>query len=217
MRFWKDRPPILRGRLHGRAYKLLGVFTAIVVAVAVWLMAVSMGGDTPDSSERDLADPLLSGIPDQPAGGESDDVSATASASASPSPTAEETTGEPEESTGDEETSDSAPEPDEETGAGLGCTASLHLDREWSDTISVTVEVANSGAEGLDGWEVVLDLEGVEVTAAWGMGHVEGDRYRNGWFNGDLDPGESGDASFNGETEDAYELPQTVPCSPAAS
>lgn len=208
---WKDRPSLLRGRLHGRAFKALGALAVAALAIAVWQLAASLGGDDDvGSGGGELSDPLFSPMPDESPDAYSERATATPSGEAST--TAEESTSESEESTEDAEPEPSA---EDSTEAGSGCTAALHLDSEWGDSISVTVEVLNTGDEGFDGWEVLLALDDVDVTAVWGMEHIEGDRYGNGWINGDLEPGESAEPSFNGSVEDDYSLPATVPCSPA--
>ncbi|WP_199042623.1 cellulose binding domain-containing protein [Glycomyces salinus] len=207
---WKDRPSLLRGRLHGRALKALGGLAVAALAIAVWQLAAALGGgDDVGSGGGELSDPLFSPIPDESSDTDTEAATDTATPSDDGSPTAEESTPETEEQTEAEE-----PDPEDSEETGPGCTAALHLDSEWGDTISVTVEVVNTGEEGFDGWEVVLALEDVDITATWGMEHVEGDRYGNGWVNGDLDPGESAEPSFNGSAAEGYSLPATVPCAP---
>jgi cellulase/cellobiase CelA1 len=102
-----------------------------------------------------------------------------------------------------------------EAADGPACTASLTLDNEWSESISVTVTVANHGTERIEGWEVLLALEHAEITATWGLEHIEGDRYGDILLNGGVDPGGSVAPSFQADVEDQFALPATVPCTPA--
>ncbi|GAB4000751.1 hypothetical protein GCM10029992_33800 [Glycomyces albus] len=209
---WKDRPSLLRGRLHGRALKALGGLAVAALAIAVWQLAAALGGgDDVGSGGGELSDPLFSPMPDESSDTDAEEATTTATPSVDASPTAEESTSETEDDTEDEE---SDPSSEDSAESGPDCTAALRLDSEWGDSISVTVEVVNAGEEGFDGWEVVLALEDVDITAAWGMQHIEGDRYGNGWVNGDLGPGESAEPSFNATAGDDYALPETVPCNP---
>lgn len=217
---WSDRPALLRGRLHGRTLKLIGGFIVLAVAAAVWQFAAALGGgDDSDSIGGSLSEPLLSAAP----GGfstspEPEDI--PTSASAEPSETASESAS-PSEDPSEAESTATAPvseepeEPPESEAPGPGCTAALRLDKEWSNSITVTVEVSNTGPESFDGWEVVLAIEDVEITSTWGMNHRGGDRYGNGWLNGDLEPGQSAEPSFRARAGGDYALPETVPCSPA--
>ncbi|WP_026932548.1 cellulose binding domain-containing protein [Glycomyces tenuis] len=210
MRAWKDRTPLLRGRLHGRLLIVLGVVAALAVAVAVWQFSTALGGGEGQGASDDWAGPAADhdGASVAPL---EEDSSAAAPTSASTSPTVEATSETPEE-TPSEETDEEPSEEDDTGPAGPSCTAALRLADEWSDSISVEVTVVNTGEEAVGGWEIVLDIDGVEVTSTWGMSRIEGDRYGNGLFNGALDPGEDAGPSFRADTEGEPELPGTVPC-----
>ena len=210
MRPWKDRS-LLRGRLHGRLFKVLGIVVMAVAAIAVWQFLTILGGDEEEAlTEWTEADPITGDGPRPATTDASESTEAPTSASASPSDeaTSEAASAEPSE---DAATSEAAPEP-----APPQCTASLTPASDWANMVSVDVDVVNTGEESMEGWEIVLDLEDVEVTATWGMEHVEGDRYRNGLFNGDLDPGESAEPSFQGETQGRPDIPETVTCTVTA-
>src|SRR5690606_27207852 len=126
----------LRGRLHGRALKALGALAIAALAIAVWQLAAALGGgDDVGSGGAELSDPLFSPKPDESSDGESERATTTPGDEASL--TAEESSPEPEEPTEDQEPEPSAEDP---TEADPGCTAALHLDGEWGDSISVTVE-----------------------------------------------------------------------------
>ncbi|GAA2259597.1 hypothetical protein GCM10009853_010750 [Glycomyces scopariae] len=207
MRARTDRG-VLRGRIHGRSLLVLVAVAALVSAVAVWQFG----------SLRDEHDPDVAGAdqPDRPRYTESAE-SPTPSAPVSPSLTPEssavpETSGAPD--PGSEEAATSAAS--EAAVTGPQCTASLELDDEWSGSISVDVEVANTGTEPIDGWEVVLDLAGLDVTGLWGLDHLDGDRYGDIMFNAGIDPGSSVGPSFQAEVEGEWSLPATVPCTPEA-
>ncbi|WP_026922220.1 hypothetical protein [Glycomyces arizonensis] len=214
MRAWKDRTSLLRGRLHGRLFIVLGAVAAVAVAIAVWQFAAALGGGE-DEALSDWTDPApTTAMPRSPA----EDTATAAPASASPSPTAEASSETPEATpseTAAAETSE-APETESAEPSGPSCTAALRLDSEGERSISVKVEVVNTGEEAIGGWEIVLGIDGVDVTGTWGMSRVEGDRYGNWWSNGTLDPGEDTVPSFSAATEGDPALPDTVPCTAAA-
>lgn len=203
MRAWTNRG-VLRGRIHGRLLLALLAVAAVVSAIAVWQF-----GSLRDDRDPDLADAAL---PDGPRfTGPLESV--TPSASPSPPETPESS---PAPTTAAPTTEAAASPTTEAAVAGPQCTATLTLDSEWSSSISVTVEVANTGTAPIDGWEVLLDLAGLEVTTTWGLEHIEGDRYGDILINGALDPGSSTSPSFQADIEGDWELPATVPCTPAA-
>jgi hypothetical protein len=80
--------------------------------------------------------------------------------------------------------------------------------------VSVTVTVANTGAEAFSGWEVELAIKHLKVTTTWGLEHIEGARYRDILLNGGIEPGGSVEPSFQAEVKGSYRLPETVPCRP---
>jgi len=203
MRAWMDRG-VLRGRIHGRSLLVLVAVAALVSVAAVWQF-----GSLRDEHDPDLADPDTPGGPQFTAAAEATSESAAASAPESPESSPASTASEPTSSAAAESSSASAAD------AGPRCTASLSLDEEWSSSISVAVSVANTGAEPIDGWEVLLALDGMEVTAAWGLEHLDGDRYGDIMFNAAIAPGESVEPSFSAAVEDGWTLPATVPCTPA--
>lgn len=214
MRAWKDRTPLLRGRLHGRLLTVLGAVAAVAVAIAIWQFSTVLGGDEGGSASEDWTDPAADpgGVSVVPL---EEETATAAPTSAAASPTPEATSETPEETPSEAAPEESSGEPDAGP-AGPSCTATLRLEDEWSESISVKVEIVNTGEEVIDGWEIVLDIEGVEVTATWGMSHVEGDRYGDWWSNGTLDPGEDAVPSFQAETSGDGGLPSTVPCTATA-
>ncbi|GAA1666052.1 hypothetical protein GCM10009830_09640 [Glycomyces endophyticus] len=204
MRAWRDR--VLRGRIHGRSLLVLIAVAALVSAAAVWQF-----GSLRDDHDPDVADAELTEAPRFTAEAESAAPSSSAPSSAVPDPSAEPASAEPT-TTAEAATSEAT----EAAVAGPVCTASLTLADEWSSSISVSVEVANTGTERIDGWEVVLDLAGLDVTALWGLDHVDGDRYGDIMFNAGIDPGSSVGPSFQADVEGEWTLPATVPCTPEA-
>jgi cytoskeletal protein RodZ len=196
-----------RGRLHGRLLLILIVVAALASAAAVWQFSTLWDDPDPDLARIDGGETPTPAVPSD----EADSSSATASPSPSPSlessPAEEDTT-----SAAAAVTRSAAPT---EAAAGPVCTASLTLTNDWSDSISVTVTVANTGTERIDGWEVLLALEQLEVTSTWGLRQIEGDRYGDIFFNAALDPGDSVQPTFEADVEGDYTLPDTVPCTPA--
>jgi hypothetical protein len=205
MRPWRDRAAALRGRIHGRLLLVLVVVAVLASAAAIWQFSALLDDHDPNLAEIDRETPTAP----MPSG---DPSSATVSPSATPSPTMESSPAEVRTSAPAAVASESTA-PTEAAG-GPACTASLTLDNEWSESISVTVTVANSGTDRIEGWEVLLALENVEVTSTWGLEHIEGDRYGDILFNGGVDPGGSVAPSFQADVEGGFELPATVPCTP---
>jgi cellulase/cellobiase CelA1 len=197
----------LRGRLHGRLLLVLIVVAVLASAAAVWQFSTLWDDPDPDLAEIDgretPAPPAPSGDPD----------SSSATASPSPSPSLESSPVEEGTTTAAAAVTRSAAPT--EAAAGPACTASLTLNNDWSESISVTVTVANTGTERVDGWEVLLALEDLEVTSTWGLRYIEGDRYGDILFNAALDPGDSVEPTFEADVEGDYTLPATVPCTPA--
>ncbi|RRS00470.1 cellulose binding domain-containing protein [Glycomyces terrestris] len=202
MRAWSHRG-VLRGRIHGRLLLVLVAVAAIASAAAVWQF-----GSLRDDHDPDLAEAQLPAGPQFTGAGESATPSPSASPSETPPSSAAPTSAEP--TTAEAETSEADP-----AETVPPCTASLRLDSESDDSVSVTVEVANTGTEPIDGWEVVLDLKHLEVTTTWGLQHIDGDRYGDILFNAAIEPGDSVEPSFQADTQGAWELPATVPCTPA--
>ncbi|MCH7232699.1 cellulose-binding domain-containing protein [Glycomyces sp. L485] len=213
MRAWKDRPTLLRGRLHGRLFKALGAIAAAAVLIAVWQFITVLGDDEPDLPDWNDIDLLTEGAPGISPDAESD-VPNSDGASPTPTATPDTPSSEPSEAASDEPSADA--EPNEPAPPASRCSAELTLEGGWGDTISVGVDVTNTGEETIEGWEIDLAVEGVEITATWGIEHVEDDRYRNVLFNGTLGPGEHAGPSFQAEAEDDHVLPGTVPCSVTA-
>ncbi|MQM25990.1 cellulose binding domain-containing protein [Glycomyces albidus] len=202
MRAWKDRR-VLRGRIHGRLLLVLIAVAVLVSAVAVWQFGSLRDDHDPDLAEAEIPEgPRFTGAAESPTPSPSPSPPETPESSAAPTSAAPTTEAE-------------APPTTEAAAAGPQCTATLTLDDEWSSSISVTVEVANTGTDPIDGWEVLLDLANLDVTATWGLDHVEGDRYGDILFNAALDPGSSTAPSFQADIEGDWELPATVPCTPA--
>lgn len=205
MRPWRDRAAALRGRIHGRLLLVLVAVAVLASAAAIWQFSALLDDHDPSLAEIDrqtATAPQPTGDPDSP----------SVSLSATPSPS-------PESSPAEERTSSAAAVASEsaaptEAAGGPACTASLTLDNEWSESISVTVTVANSGTDRIEGWEVLLALEHAEVTSTWGLEHIEGDRYGDILLNGGVDPGGSVAPSFQADVEEAFALPATVPCTP---
>ncbi|MEU6860145.1 cellulose binding domain-containing protein [Glycomyces sp. NPDC046736] len=207
---------MLQGRLHGRLLKVLLVVAALVSMAAV-LQFTLLREDAPPvladlgQSERASAAPEAS-----EASSEAD--SPSVSTSPTPSPTAEATTSDaastaastPEAPNSAESSAapvtEAAPDP-------LQCTAALSLSDQWGSTVVVRVAIANSGTETLSGWEVVIDVPGLDVTSTWGLAHIEGDRYGDIFFNAAVAPGESVEPTFFADLEGELSLPATVPCS----
>lgn len=206
MRPWMDRA-MLRGRIHGRLMLVLVAVVVLVSAAAVWQFSAlrdDRGPDLADIEGREtLTDPGPTGEPDSLAASSSTSPSPTAS----PSATAEEEAAGADASTAAAATSDAAV-------TGPQCTASLTLDSADENSVSVTVTVANTGAEAVSGWEITLGLRHLTVTTTWGLNHVEGDVYGDILFNGALDPGASTAPSFQADIGGDYAIPATVPCVP---
>jgi hypothetical protein len=196
----------LRGRIHGRLMLVLVAVAVLVSAAAVWQFSALRDDHDPDLADIEgreaLTGPGLTGDPE----------SLAASVSASPSPTASTSATAEEEASAD--ASSAAAATSEAAVAGPQCTASLTLDSADENSVSVTVTVANTGADSISGWEITLDLRRLTVTTTWGLSHVEGDVYGDILFNGALDPGGSTEPSFQADIGGEYAIPATVPCAP---
>jgi cellulase/cellobiase CelA1 len=205
MRPWMDRA-MRRGRIHGRLMLVLVTVAVLASALAIWQF----------STLRDDHDPDLAGFADQETTAAASDPTAPASSEAAspagPSPTTSES---PSETTSADEAASQPTGTSEAAVDGPQCTASLTLDNEWDDSISVTVTVANTGTDPIDGWEVRIGIKHLTVTTTWGLTHIEDDRYGDILINGALDTGDSVDASFQADVQGRYEIPETVPCAPA--
>lgn len=206
MRPWMDRA-VARGRIHGRL--LLGL---IVIAVIACLVAVWQFGILRDDDRPEYADIGSGGTTAPVPEAEADTPTAADSASASPTLESAPAFTEAEPSTAEAESS----APAQDAPAVPPCTASLTLDEQTDTTVAVTVAVVNTGTEPIDGWEVLLDLDHLTVTSAWGLSHIEGDRYGDILFNAALDPGDGYEPSFRADIDGAFDLPATVPCTPDA-
>lgn len=209
MRPWRDRAT-LQGRLHGRLLLVLLVVAAIVSAAAVLQFTLLRDDAPPVLADLGQAETTTASAEESESSPEPE--SPSVSASPSPSPTIESaaapTSAEPSPSESSaEKTTEAAPDP-------LQCTAALSLSDQWDDTVVVRVAIANSGTETLSGWEVVIDVPGLDVTSTWGLAHIEGDRYGDIFFNAAITPGESVEPTFFADLEGELSLPTTVPCSP---
>ncbi|THV23567.1 cellulose binding domain-containing protein [Glycomyces paridis] len=203
MRPWMERAT-LRGRIHGRLLLVLIVIAALACIAAVLQFSVLRDGDDTDRTN------IGADAPSAPDFSAAPDTSVE-STSATPSPDVETSSSSPEP---EPTKSASAAEPTEAAPPASQCSASLALDNEWGDSVAVTVTVANTGTEPIDGWEVELAVEHLSVASTWGLDHVEGDRYGDVWLNGAVEPGSSVEPSFTADVEGEYDLPETVPCTP---
>lgn len=205
MRPWMDRA-MLRGRIHGRLLLVLVAVAAIASSAAIWQFSVLLRDDRdPDLARFDDQETTTASVTTAPDG-------TTADPPGTPSPTASESPSEAASS------SAAASEPAAATEAAVSgpqCTASLTLDNAWDESVSVTVTVANTGTDPIDGWEVLIGIKHLTVTSTFGLSHIEGERYGDILLNGALDPGDGVDASFQADVQGRYEIPDTVPCTPA--
>ncbi|MBO3735050.1 cellulose binding domain-containing protein [Glycomyces niveus] len=204
MRPWMGRA-VRRGRIHGRLLLALVAVAALASAAALWQFSALRDDHDPDLAQFDDDGESAAAAPTSAAEGPTGEAPTTPSpgVSASPSATA----------------SSSAPASEAATTAeaavtGPQCTASLTLDNEWDDSVSVTVTIANTGADPVDGWEVVIGIKHLTVTSTWGLSHIEGERYGDILLNAALDQGESVDASFQADVQGNFEIPPTIPCTP---
>jgi cellulase/cellobiase CelA1 len=196
---------VRRGRIHGRLLLALVAVAALASAAALWQFSALRDDHDPDLAQFDDDGESTAAAPTSAAEGPTGEAPTTPSlgVSASPSATA----------------SSSAPASEAATTAeaavtGPQCTASLTLDNEWDDSVSVTVTIANTGADPVDGWEVVIGIKHLTVTSTWGLSHIEGERYGDILLNAALDQGESVDASFQADVQGNFEIPPTIPCTP---
>ncbi|MFG3340012.1 cellulose binding domain-containing protein [Glycomyces sp. NPDC048151] len=204
MRPWMDRA-VLRGRIHGRLMLVLIAVAVLASVIAIWQFGALRDDHDPDLAG--IGDLATTGADDPGTGTESptpgDAASVSPAVAESPSETAS--------------ASASASEPaaaTEEAVTGPQCTASLTLDNAWDGSVSVTVTIANSGADPVDGWEVLIGIKHLTVTSTFGLAHIEGERYGDILLNAALDPGGSVDTSFQANVQGRYEIPATVPCTP---
>jgi cellulase/cellobiase CelA1 len=195
---------VRRGRIHGRLLLALVAVAALASAAALWQFSALRDDHDPDLAQFDDGGSTAA-APTSAAEGPTGEAPTTPSpgVSASPSATA----------------SSSAPASEAATTAeaavtGPQCTASLTLDNEWDDSVSVTVTITNTGADPVDGWEVVIGIKHLTVTSTWGLSHIEGERYGDILLNAALDQGESVDASFQADVQGNFEIPPTIPCTP---
>jgi hypothetical protein len=101
---------------------------------------------------------------------------------------------------------------EEVQAAGVSCTASLTVKKEWEDSVEVSVAVVNTGGVALAAWEIDLGLRDVSIYNHWNMRELDGGRYASEDWNGRLDPGEDAVTGFQAELGDSAEIPDTVPC-----
>lgn len=218
-----DGAPERPGRLHGRLLKVLGLVSVVSVLVAVWQLSSVWFQDEQeaaatwpwqDQASVDFAD-------EEPSTEAAEGSSETGGASAEPSPEVSGVEPEPEPPATSSEAApateaaepESAPEPE-----GPACAASLWIGEQWRNSGGVRfdmwLEVVNTGGESIEGWEVTLAFDGVDVFASWGVEHDGGGRYEAARWNDELEPGESAAAGFQAAADDEVDLPDTVPCKP---
>ncbi|GAA1665571.1 hypothetical protein GCM10009830_08940 [Glycomyces endophyticus] len=206
------------GRLHGRLLQILGAVSGVVALVAMWQLGVfGGGGDREPVSAVDGATtewPSTAGESSSAAAAADASSSAlespseSASADASPTPSGGAATSAPP-SDAEEPTEEEA---EEEPAEGLACAAYLYLDEEWEDSVSVEVEVVNTGGERLGSWEIDLDLDDADVYHHWNMEALGHDWFGSENWNGRLDPGEDAVTGFQAEVENDFDLPSSVTC-----
>lgn len=205
---------IEEGGLHGAWLKVLGVVSLAAVVVAVWQLTASSRGDAPPpSGGGEVSSMEISPAPEtmvadsspSPSESPSADPSPSVSPSPSPEPSAEAESSEPP----PEEATEAAT-----TAAEPSCSATLRLDHSWHGNVQVAVVVSASGGAAIDGWEVDLGIDGVDIDRYWNMSHHRGDDYRDDGWNARLAPGEETEAAFQAEVDRHYELPDSVPCEP---
>ncbi|WP_205325009.1 cellulose binding domain-containing protein [Glycomyces sp. YM15] len=201
-----------RGRLHGRLLQVLGAVSAVAAVIALWQFGVFGGG--PDRGPVDVIEGLETpSVPEESAS------SGVASAQAA-SPTVES----PSESSAaatSAEPSSASPSPAApsesastavEEAVSASCTASLTLEREWDDSVQVSVEVVSTGSVALASWEIDLDLQDVSIYNHWNMRELDHGRYGSEDWNGRLDPGEDAVAGFQAAMGDGASMPDAVAC-----
>ncbi|WP_158630326.1 cellulose binding domain-containing protein [Glycomyces terrestris] len=210
--------PAVGGRLHGRLLQVLGVVSGVVALVAMWQLGVfGGGGDREPVSAVDgattewpsaAAESSSAAAVAEPSSSAAASPSESVSASASPTPSDAATTAAP-----PAETETPVEEDDGPATEGFACVAYLEIDEAWDDSVSVTVEVVNSGDERLGSWEVDLDLDDADIYHHWNMVDRGHGRFGNEDWNGRLDPGEDAVTGFQAEVEHDFDLPGSVPCS----
>jgi hypothetical protein len=207
MRPWMDRA-VARGRIHGRLLLALIAIAVVACLIAVWQFGTVRDDDRPDFADigGETTAPMPEAEPESPS---------TSPSAASPSPTLESSAPASSEPAPTTSAAAETSAPVEAAPAASQCTATLVLDEERDTSVAVTVAIANTGTEPIDGWEVLLALEHLDVTSTWGLNHIEGDRYGDILFNAALDPGDGVEPSFRADVEGEFALPATVPCTPA--
>lgn len=205
--------PGRRGRLHGRLLQVLGAVSAVAAAIALWQFGVFGGG--PERDPVSVVEGLETlSIPDG-AGESIGAASALAASAAVESPsesTVAATSAEPSSAGPPPSPPDESTVISEEPVGAASCTANLTLEKEWDDSVEVTVEVANAGGVALASWEVDLGLRDVEIYNYWNMRELDHGRYGSEEWNGGLDPGEDAIAGFQAVVGDRFALPDSVPC-----
>jgi cellulase/cellobiase CelA1 len=204
MRPWMDRA-MLRGRIHGRLLLVLVAVAVLASIAAIWQF----------SALRDDHDPDLAELGETATTAESDEAAPDASSASTQEPPSPTASASPTEAASSSAPATEAATSGEAAVEGPQCTASLTLDSEWNESVSVTVTIANTGTDPVDGWEVDLGIKHLTVTTVWGLEHIEGERYGDILLNASLAPGSSVDTSFQADAQGRYEIPATVPCTPA--
>jgi cellulase/cellobiase CelA1 len=196
---------VRRGRIHGRLLLALVAVAALASAAALWQFSALRDDHDPDLAQFDDDGESTAAAPTSAAEGPTSEAPTTPSLGVSASPSATASSSAP---------ASEAATTAEAAATGPQCTASLTLDNEWDDSVSVTVTIANTGADPVDGWEVVIGIKHLTVTSTWGLSHIEGERYGDILLNAALDQGESVDASFQADVQGNFEIPPTIPCTP---
>jgi cytoskeletal protein RodZ len=209
-----DDAPGRRGRLHGRLLKALGAVSAVATAIALWQFGVF--GDGPERDPVSVIEGLETpSLPEDVSESSAAPTANAASAtieSPSESSAAPTTAAPPSESPSSVAPNETPSAPEEAGPAGPSCTASLTVEKDWGDSVEVSVTVVNSGAVSLAAWEVDLDLEEVSIYHYWNMRELGGGQYGSEDWNGRLDPEEDAVAGFQAELGDGAALPDAVAC-----
>lgn len=204
--------PARRGRLHGRLLQVLGLFSAVVTAVALWQFGV-FGGD----SERDpigVAEGLDTAwlAASAAEAGIEESKSAASAEPESPSASTEAPASESPSEVPSSEAAATTTPPAEAAQATPSCTANLIVNQQWNRSIDVTVEVVNSGNAEFDSWTIDLGIDDMEIYNYWNMQELDHDWYASENWNGRLDPGEDAVTGFQADTSRGFDLPATVTC-----